>query len=108
MTALIRTEPCLACDGSMVEADTGAFRCAIHYSYEDTCTMWRTARRVEDIAGQVAALYRHESDTVLRREMAQGAADGFANALFPQGMGAEFDIDAFLAACDLHPSGVRG
>lgn len=109
MSGLIRTEPCGSCDLARTERETGAGYCVAYGVSFDCCPDWLQVHRLEDIAGQVAALYCHESDESLRREMAQATADGFANALYLQGKGAEFDTDAFLSACDVHSyAGVRG
>lgn len=99
MNAYIKTEPCCSCDASKAETETGALYCA--YGDFDACEFWRQAEDLADIAGQVADKFRHISDDSIRRELATGTADAFANALFMQGKGAEFDIDAFLTACDV-------
>lgn len=107
MSAYIKTDPCCSCDAARTERETGAGLCA--YGDFDHCEFWRQAQELSEIAGQVAAKFRKYPDAEMRRELAIATADGFANALYVQGKGAEFDSDAFLSACDVHCyAGVRG
>lgn len=101
MSGLIRTEPCDNCSRARTERETGAAYCAAYGLCFDECYEWREAHEIEEIAGQVAALYQAVGDHDKRRELAISTADGFANALYMQDKGVEFDTDAFLLACNL-------
>src|SRR5665647_1168129 len=95
-TPLIAREPCESCKDADTEADTGEFVCAASPSGDRECESYRAVRELEDIACQVAAKFKRISDHGMRSELAIGTADGFANALYVQGLGAEFDTEAFL------------
>lgn len=95
-TPLITREPCESCKDADTEADTGAFTCRESPSGIPECESYRAVRELEDIACQVAAKFKRIGDHGMRSEMALGTADGFSNALHEQGLGAEFDTEAFL------------
>ena len=95
-TPLISREPCESCRDADTEADTGAFRCRASMSGVPECENYRAVRELEDIACQCAALFKRIGDHSMRHELAFGTADGFSNALYEQGLGAEFDTEAFL------------
>lgn len=95
-TPLITREPCESCAYATTETDTGAFRCRVSATGDPECESYRAVRELEDIACQVAALYKRIGDSGMRSELAIGTADGFSNALYVQGLGAEFDAAAFL------------
>ena len=101
MSGLITTEPCESCSRARTERETGAGYCATYGLGFDECYEWRETREIEEIAGQVATLYQAVGDHEKRRELAISTADGFANALYMQGKGAEFDSEAFIRACNL-------
>jgi len=94
---LITREPCERCADADTEASTGAPYCKASPSSGDfECESYRAVREFEDIACQVAAKFKRIGDHGMRSELAIGTADGFANALYVQGLGAEFDTEAFL------------
>jgi len=93
---LITREPCESCKDAGTETDTGEFVCAASPSGDRECESYFTVRELEDIAVQCAAKFKRISDHGMRSELAIGTADGFANALYEQGLGAEFDSEAFL------------
>jgi len=95
-TPLISREPCESCKDADTETDTGAFTCRESPSGVPGCESYRAVRELEDIACQVAAKFKRIGDHGMRSELAIGTADGFANALYEQGFGAEFDTEAFL------------
>lgn len=96
-TPLITREPCESCKDADTEAGTGAPYCKASPSSGDfECESYRAVRELEDIARQVAAKFKRIGDHDMRSELAIGTADGFANALYVQGLGAEFDTEAFL------------
>ena len=100
-TPLISREPCERCADADTEPDTGAFTCHESPSGIPECESYREVRELEDIACQVAAKFKRIGDHGMRSELAFGTADGFSNALYEQGLGAEFDTGAFmeLAGC---------
>lgn len=93
---LISREPCEQCADANTEADTGALRCRASVTGVPECENYRAVRELEDIAYQCAALFKRIGDHDMRHELAIGTADGFSSALWEQGMGAEFDTEAFL------------
>jgi len=95
-TPLITREPCERCADADTEPDTGAFTCKATASGDPFCESYSAVRELEDIACQVAAKFKRIGDHGMRSELAIGTADGFANALYEQGLGAEFDTEAFL------------
>lgn len=105
MSALIRRDVCNLCDDIRVERDTGATYCAASPSGDCECAVALDQRVIEEIAPQIAALIHRISDMEVRRELAESAAGGFANALYLMHH-AEFDDGPFLEACGVHV-GVR-
>jgi len=95
-TPLITREPCERCADADTETDTGAFQCKASPGGDRECAAFFAVRELEDIACQVAAKFKRLGDHGMRHELAFGTADGFANALYEQGLGAEFDTEAFL------------
>lgn len=95
-TPLISREPCESCADAATEMDTGAFRCRASMYGLRSCESYHAVRELEDIACQVAAKFKRIADHGMRHELAFSTADGFANALWEQGMGAEFNTEAFL------------
>ena len=95
-TPLISREPCESCADADTETDTGAFTCRVSMHGDPACLHYRDVRYLEDIARQHAADFRRIGDQDMRHESAFGTADGFSNALHVQGLGAEFDTEAFL------------
>lgn len=98
-TPLITREPCERCADADTETDTGEFVCAASPSGDRECSAFFTVRELEDIAVQCAAKFKRISDGEMRAELAIGTADGFANALWVQAMGAEFNSEAFMDLC---------
>lgn len=100
---LITREACESCADAVTEPDTGAFQCKASVTGIPECESYRAVRELEDIAVQCAAKFKRISDGEMRAELATGTADGFSNALYEQGMGAEFNSEAFmeLAGCAL-------
>ena len=95
-TPLISREPCESCKDADTEADTGAFTCRESPSGIPSCESYREVREYEDLAMQAAAQYKRLSNPRMRGELATSTAEGYANALYEQGRGAEFDTEAFL------------
>jgi hypothetical protein len=100
--SLISCWPCDGCDSAATEIETGAGYCKASPSGDAECAAYRLVAEIEEIAGQVAVLIAGIGDEQLRREIAEGAADGFANALYEQGAGARLSDAAFYAACGVH------
>ena len=101
MTArpLIRREPCESCSDLGHETETGAGFCRASASGDFECPSWQTCRLLEEIAAQVATLFRRIDDAELRRELVESTGDGFDNLLYAQGLGVEFDSSAFTELC---------
>lgn len=96
-TPLISREPCERCADLDTEASTGAPYCKASPSSGDfECESYREVREYEDLAMQAAAQYKRLSNPRMRGELATSTAEGYANALHEQGLGAEFDTEAFL------------
>ena len=93
---LITREPCESCADAGSETDTGEFTCNATASGIPSCESYREVREYEDLAMQAAAQYKRLSNPRMRGELATSTAEGYANALYEQGRGAEFDTDAFL------------
>ena len=93
---LITREPCERCADAVTEPDTGAFQCRASPSGVPECEAYREVREYEDLAMQAAAQYKRLSNPRMRGELATSTAEGYANALYEQGLGAEFDTEAFL------------
>jgi len=97
---LISREPCESCKDADTEASTGAPYCKASPSSGDfECESYRAVRELEDIACQVAGLFKRIGDHGMRSELAIGTASGFSNALYEQGLGVEFDEVAFMDLC---------
>ena len=95
---LIACEPCSCCDDAAREAETGAGFCrATPGAYE--CETYLACRRIAEVARIAAEQIARIEGAEMRREIAEAAGDGFANALSVQGRGAEFDAEAFLELC---------
>jgi len=102
MAGFIKTGPCESCSAARTECETGAGFCAMYGLNFDECAEWREAGKLEAMAHRWANELRSTvNEDSKRRELAIATGDGFANALYVQGKGAEFDTDAFLEACGL-------
>jgi len=104
--SIISCWPCDSCDAAATEIETGAGYCKASPTGDAECEAYRVVAEIEEIAGQVAVLIAGVGDEQLRREIAEGAADGFANALYEQGAGARLADDAFYASCNVHRQAV--
>ena len=82
-----------------MERDTGCHYCgrSVHGDYE--CDGYLLAVTIGVLAAEVARLISTLDDEGLRREIAEGACDGFTSALHRQGLGARFNVDAFMDLC---------
>jgi hypothetical protein len=98
-TTFIRRTPCECCDSLAAEDDTGSTYCKASPSGDCDCAWTAQVELLDEIAGQVAVQYKRIGDHEQRRELAEGTADGFANALYVQGQKAEFDCEKWLGTC---------
>jgi len=96
---LITSEPCEYCEDLRHETETGAGFCAASPSGDYECVTYQVVHLLEHIAVEAATWFARLPDHEMRRELAEGAAGGFSNALYVQGHKAEFGNEAFLAMC---------
>lgn len=103
MTApLIRRYPCECCGQHKMEPETGAMYCGRRGATGDCdCPAMLIVNHLEELAEQAIVSYLRIMPTAIRRELAEGTGDAFANAVHEQGAGAEFDADAFVERCGL-------
>ena len=99
MSALLKRDPCDCCPELRSERGTGFCYCGASAHGDPECAGYLLAVTVGILAAEVAALIAALENEVMRREIAEGACDGIANALFTQGLGAQLDDGAFLALC---------
>ena len=100
--SMLKQSPCGSCDAAATETDTGAFYCRRSNTGDAECSTYVIACQIAEIAGQVAALIATVGDEKMRREIAESAADGFANALYEQGAGGRLNDAVFYQACNVH------
>lgn len=96
---LIRRDPCDFCDSVGTETETGFHFCRANPYGDFECEAALACQRIEEVAAEAAEQIATIADAEMRDETAEGAAGGFANALYVQGRGAEFDDEAFCELC---------
>lgn len=99
MSGLLKRDPCDGCPELRSERSTGFCYCAASVHGDLECAGYLLALSVGVLAAEVAALIAALENEAMRREIAEGACGGIANALFTQGLGARLDDEAFLALC---------
>lgn len=104
-TALIRCEPCCSCDDAARETETGAFFCRASRYGDPECATFVDVRQLEDVAIEMAARIRTLDDQDMRRELAQGVADGLANAMYVRDKNVEVDTCEFVRRAGGMPEG---
>jgi hypothetical protein len=97
--SLIRRDPCDLCDSVGRETETGFHFCRANPHGDFECEAALACQRIEEVAAEAAEQIATIADPEMRDEIAEGAAGGFANALYVQGRGAEFDDEAFCELC---------
>jgi hypothetical protein len=96
---LITREPCESCTDVGHETETGAGYCKRSPSGDCECDDYLTANLIDEIARDVAMIYRRLGNHDMRRELAAGTADAFDSALGELHRGAQFDCDGFRELC---------
>ena len=92
---LISAYPCERCERGGIDATYCDGVLDGHFG----CDAYTAVEELIGVAAQTAVLYHRIGDATMRRELAEGTADGFSNALYEQGQGAEFDCEEFVAMC---------
>lgn len=100
MSALIRRDPCELCEDRKTIRSCDWYQpdeqvCAVSGTDIFECDRTQIVERLADVAEKVASAVALIDDQVMRREVAEATADGFANALYEQDRSAEFDTVAF-------------
>jgi len=103
MSALLKTECCDGCEQfkrirSLDYYCPDEAVCALTGTDDFDCAAVRFAGKLADIAASFAHQLTEVDDLIVRREIAMGVADAFANGLYVRGDGAEFDAEEFLTA----------
>jgi len=96
---LIRRDPCGFCDSVGRESETGFHFCRANPYGDFECEAALACQRIEEVAAEAAEQIATIANAEMRDEIAEGAAGGFANALYVQGRGAEFHDEAFCELC---------
>jgi hypothetical protein len=97
---LILTEPCELCGEVKTIYDVPPHDiCTASPTGDYECDVYRQVRLIEEIAPQLATLIQRVHDEDVRRELAEGVAGGFSNALYTLARGVDFNEAAFLATC---------
>jgi len=99
VSAILGSDPCCFCADIRMERDTGCHYCgrSVHGDYE--CDGYLLAVTIGVLAAEVAKLISTLDDLVLRREIAEGACNGFTNAFYEHRLGATLSEDAFMDLC---------
>jgi len=96
---LFNGDPCATCDNRRLSEDDGECICIASPTGEPDCVVYSDLRTLEHVAREVAVKFTHICDRTQRREIVEGAAQGFSEACYVQGRGVSFDEAGFCSLC---------
>lgn len=96
---LFNGDPCERCDERRIETETGDPYCIASPSGERDCALIGDLKTMEEVARTVAREYRRICDRTMRREIVEGTACGFGEAIALQRRGVTFDAAYFCELC---------